>query len=75
MSVAFARAAWNPADGPEAAPQQILPAPSRVDARGRVIRVPGALWTPSEGPCRPETGGAGGEPDGRTIPIRKDCWD
>jgi hypothetical protein len=75
MSVALARAAWNPADGPAAAPQQILPAPSRVDGRGRVMRGPGAPWTPSEGPCRLETGGAGGEPDGRTIPVRKDCWD
>jgi hypothetical protein len=74
--MSFARAAaWNPADGPGAAPQQILPAPSHVDARGRVVRGPGAPWTPSEGPCRPETGGAGGEPDGRTIAIRKDCWD
>lgn len=69
------RTAWNPADSSEATPQQIVPPPSRVDPRGEVVRLPGALWHPSEGPCRPETGGAGGEPEGRTIPIRKDCWD
>jgi hypothetical protein len=67
--------AWSPERGPAAAPQQRVPPPPRVDARGRVVRGPGALWTASEGPCRPETGGAGGEPDGTTIPIRKDCWD
>lgn len=67
--------AWNPADGPGPAPQQRIPAPSFVRADGSTLRGSGALWVPSEGPCRPETGGAGGEPDGRTIPIRKVCWD
>ena len=29
----------------------------------------GGLWTPSEGPVRYDPGGAGGEPDGKTVPI------
>jgi hypothetical protein len=76
VTAAFSgRGAWNPADGPGVAPQQMLPPPSQVDGRGAVRRGPGALWTPSEGPCRADPGGAGGEPDGRTIAMRKDCWD
>ncbi len=67
--------AWNPAEGPPAAPQQRLPRPPLVRADGSTSRDSGALWAPSQGPCRPETGGAGGEPSGRNIPIRKDCWD
>lgn len=69
------RAAWSPADGPAASPHQLPPRPLRVDGRGQVLYGPDALWTPSEGPYRRETGGAGGEPDGRTIAIRKACWD
>ena len=69
--------AWNPAEGPDAAPQQQLPPPAAVRPDGWTPRLDagGALWTPSQGPSRPETGGAGGEPSGRAIAIRKECWD
>lgn len=69
------RAAWSPAGGPPVSPLQRPPAPVRVDGRGQVRYGPASLWTPSEGPYRRETGGAGGEPDGRTIAIRKATWD
>jgi hypothetical protein len=64
--------AWNPARGPGVAAQQRPPPPAVVRSDGSVDR---KLWTPSEGPCRNEVGGAGGEPDGRSMPIRKVCWD
>jgi hypothetical protein len=63
---------WNPAAGHDAAPQQLPPAPACVQPDGTVDR---KLWTPSEGPCRHEVGGAGGEPEGWSVPIRKVCWD
>lgn len=65
-------AAWRPIDGSGATAQQIPPPPAVVAGDGKVS--PG-LWRPSEGPCRPETGGAGGEPSGEALPIRKVCWD
>jgi hypothetical protein len=69
--------AWNPAEGPDAARQQLPPRPPAIRADGWTERLDegGALWAPSQGPSRPETGGAGGEPNGRTVAIRKDCWD
>ncbi len=66
------RAAWRPSDGPGAAALQLPPAPGVVAGDGSVSS---GLWTPSEGPCRPEPGGAGGEPNGRALAIRKDCWE
>jgi hypothetical protein len=69
------RAVWNPGAGPDVARQQVPPRPAVVDASGRVRCIPGCTWMPSEGPCRGEPGGAGGEPDGRSISIRTFCWD
>lgn len=66
------QAAWQPTEGPDAAALQIPPAPAVAAADGSVS--PG-LWRPSEGPCRPETGGAGGEQSGKALPIVKICWD
>jgi hypothetical protein len=59
--------AWSPADGPDAAPQQIPPHPPHVSGSGDDERRSG-LWAPSEGPVRTDPGGPGGEPDGKTIP-------
>ncbi len=67
--------AWNPADGPGPAPEQSIPAPSPIHPDGTTERGTSALWAPSQGPVRPETGGAGGEPEGHSSPIRKVCWD
>jgi hypothetical protein len=64
--------AWNPAIGPDVAPQQRPPPPAVATPDGMVV---GELWASSEGPCRQEPGGAGGEPSGRSLPIRKVCWD
>ncbi len=63
---------WSPAEGPSSAPEQQVPAPAELLADGSVPRV---LWAPSEGPCRVDPGGAGGEPNGRSLPIRKVVWD
>ncbi|GEJ55483.1 hypothetical protein [Anaeromyxobacter diazotrophicus] len=63
---------WSPAASRDAAPEQRPPAPASVHPDGSVDR---ELWAPSEGPCRHEVGGAGGEPEGRSLPIRKVCWD
>ena len=60
---------WNPALGHDVAPQQRPPPPALVHPDGGVDE---GLWTPSEGPCIP---GNGGEPEGRSLPIRKVCWD
>ncbi len=68
----FSKAAWRPTDGPDAAAQQIPPPPAVVSGDGSIS--PG-LWSPSEGPCRTEVGGAGGEPNGKALPIRIVCWD
>jgi hypothetical protein len=68
--------AWNPADGPGAARQQRLPPPAAIRSDGSTARLDAdALWAPSQGPSRHETGGAGGEPSGHSIAIRKECWD
>ncbi len=63
---------WNPAAGHDVDPEQRPPPPAPAHPDGSVGR---QLWAPSEGPCRPETGGAGGEPEGRSTPVRKVCWD
>jgi hypothetical protein len=55
---------WNPAAGHDSAPEQ--------HPDGSVDR---QLWAPSEGPYRTETGGAGGEPEGHSLPIRRVSWD
>lgn len=61
------RHAWSPAEGPDAAPQQIPPRNGHVSGDGGEDRRSG-LWAPSEGPVRSDPGGPGGEPDGKTIP-------
>jgi hypothetical protein len=63
------RRAWSPADGPDAAPQQIPPRSGYLAGDGQTDRRGGTLWAPTEGPMRPDPGGPGGEPDGRTISI------
>jgi hypothetical protein len=59
--------AWSPAEGPEAAPQQIPQRSGYVSGDGEDDRSHG-LWAPSSGPTRSDPGGAGGEPDGKTVP-------
>ncbi len=60
---------WSPADGPDAAPQQIPHVAPRLFGDGRTERASGDhLWSGSEGPMRSDPGGPGGEPDGKTIP-------
>jgi hypothetical protein len=61
--------AWSPSEGPEAAPQQIPHRSGHVSGTGEDDRASG-LWAPSEGPVRSEPGGAGGEPDGHTVPVK-----
>lgn len=63
---------WSPATGHEVVPEQLPPPPAPVAADGHVER---RLWAATEGPTRHEVGGAGGEPDGHTISIRKVVWD
>jgi hypothetical protein len=63
---------WDPSAGHGVASEQRPPPPARVEPDGTVT---GELWAPSEGPCRRETGGAGGEPEGHGLPIRRVCWD
>lgn len=63
------RHAWSPADGPDAAPQQIPGARHGIHGDGSTERAEGGLWTPSEGPMFSDPGGPGGAPNGRTIPI------
>jgi hypothetical protein len=63
---------WDPSVGHDTASEQRPPGPGRVDPDGTIERT---LEVPSEGPCRPEVGGAGGEPEGRSLPIRKVSWD
>ena len=63
---------WNASAGHGATPEQRSPAPVAVSSNGSVE---GGLWAASEGPSRTEVGGAGGEPDGHSVPIRRVCWD
>jgi hypothetical protein len=64
--------AWNPADSRDADPRQRPPGPAETLPDGTVR---GGLWANSEGPYRHETGGAGGEPEGHSLPIRRVSWD
>ena len=63
---------WNPSTGHGATPEQRPPPPAAASSDGSVG---GGLWAASEGPSRTEVGGAGGEPDGHAVPIRRVCWD
>jgi hypothetical protein len=63
---------WDPSAGVEIASEQRPPMPGRVDPDGTIERT---LEVPSEGPCRAEVGGAGGEPEGHSQPIRRVSWD
>lgn len=64
---------WNPSVGSPMAPQQLPLAPATVLSDGSVR---GRLSAASEGPCPTEVGGgAGGEPDGRGVPIYRVSWD
>jgi hypothetical protein len=50
-----------------------MPLPSTVGPDGSVL---GQRSVASEGPCPTEVGGgAGGEPDGRSLPIFRVSWD
>jgi hypothetical protein len=62
--------AWSPADGPDAAPQQVPRSAKRVHGDGSTERArdDGGLWSPSEGPVRSDPGGPGGEPSGHAMP-------
>lgn len=60
--------AWSPAEGPGVAPQQVPRRSGHVSGDGEDDRSTG-LWAPSEGPVRSDPGGAGGEPDGKTVPA------
>jgi hypothetical protein len=63
------RRAWSPADGPDAAPQQIPHVARRLFGDGTTERArDGGLWAGSEGPMRSDPGGAGGEPSGSAQP-------
>jgi hypothetical protein len=66
------RRVWNPALGTKGTPHPGVPSPATVQPDGTVER---RLWASSAGPCRTDPGGAGGQPEGRSMPIRKDCWD
>lgn len=61
--------AWSPASGPGVAPEQVPQRTGYVSGTGLDDRRRGGLWAPSEGPVRANPGGAGGEPDGRTLSI------
>ena len=63
------KSAWQPSDGPGAAPEQAIPSAPLMAGDGRTQRSEGGLWAPTEGPMRTDPGGPGGEPNGRTIPI------
>jgi len=65
-------AVWDPSAGNLMAPEQRPPPPATVRSDGSVR---GQFSVASEGPCRTEVGGAGGEPDGRSAPIYRVSWD
>ncbi len=55
------------------APEQCPPPPATVHSDGSVS---GQRSVASEGPCLTEVGGgAGGEPDGQSLPIYRVSWD
>jgi hypothetical protein len=64
---------WDPSAGSPASPEQLPPRPATVRSDGEVSAERSVA---SEGPCPTEVGGgAGGEPDGRSMPIYRVCWD
>jgi hypothetical protein len=64
---------WDPSAGELVAPAQRPPAPATVHSDGSVDVQRSVA---SEGPCPTEVGGgAGGEPDGRSLPIYRVSWD
>jgi hypothetical protein len=65
-------AVWDPSAGSVMAPAQRPPPPATVLSDGSVR---GQRSVASEGPCRTEVGGAGGEPDGRSTPVYRVSWD
>ena len=66
-------AVWDPSAGDPSAPEQLAPPPATVLSDGSVR---GQRSVASEGPCPTEVGGgAGGEPDGKSLPIFRVSWD
>jgi hypothetical protein len=66
-------AVWNPSAGSPMSPEQRPPVPGTVLSDGNVR---GQRSVASEGPCPTEVGGgAGGEPDGVSLPIYRVSWD
>lgn len=66
-------AVWDPSAGHPMAPEQLPPVPSTVGSDGSVLLQRSVA---SEGPCPTEVGGgAGGAPDGRSLPIYRVSWD
>jgi hypothetical protein len=64
---------WDPSAGSLMSPEQRPSPPATVLSDGSVR---GQLSVASEGPCLTEVGGgAGGEPDGRSLPIYRVSWD
>lgn len=64
---------WDPSSGAAAVREQRPPVPATVRSDGSVSA---ARSIASEGPCPTEVGGgAGGEPDGKSAPIYRVCWD
>ncbi len=64
---------WDPSAGSPMSPEQLPPAPGTVRSDGSVR---GQRSVASEGPCLTEVGGgAGGGPDGVSLPIYRVSWD
>ena len=64
---------WDPSAGHSMSPEQCPPQPATVHSDGSVS---GQHSVASEGPCLTEVGGgAGGEPDGKSLPIYRVSWD
>jgi hypothetical protein len=66
-------AVWDPSAGSPISPEQRPPVPGTVLSDGTVR---GQRSVASEGPCPTEVGGgAGGEPDGASLPLYRVSWD
>jgi hypothetical protein len=64
---------WDPSAGERTAKEQRPERPATVRSDGSVREQRSVA---SEGPCLTEVGGgAGGEPDGRSLPIHRVSWD
>lgn len=69
----MAHRVWDPSAGSPASPEQLPPPPATVGGDGAVSAERSVA---SEGPCPTEVGGgAGGGPDGRSMPIWRVCWE